>query len=382
MRITPMKGLLALFLLWAGHSQAVDITCRADTSAYPPQDRVFTFNAVISVGDEIPVGKVLYSATLMGRDGIQCMPLDVSGTTLLIPSRWEFISTPTSVVPGITEPHGRGDSVYETNVPGIGVSLTTAHPPGDAGSYTTRPLNQNTWNLEASTLVYFLRLIKTGPVSPGAVNAINFPQAQRSFYSPTATADVNISGFPIRHSSIKFNGTIQIVKSTCRTEVTDKVVDLGSYEVKDFKMDRGFLVTPWKDASLRLTGCQLSGYYGALSGPNVANDSGDVPQDTPTYKNTVGLTVRPMTSLIDARTIALTPTSDSATGVGIQIAMENSTVPLGYSLIDLNGRETIFRPSLNAQSLDIPLIARYVATSDVITPGKANGAIVYTLNYY
>lgn len=388
MRIKPMKSLLVLFLFWAGHSQAASITCRGD-NAETPKVQVFTLNDVVSVGEDLPVGTTVYKATVnSGYAGVECISFDQSaeGIEFSIPSRLEFISNPTSVIPGITEPYGA--EIYETNIPGIGVSLTYLAA-GSRLPYVGAELSHkidvlNAWSRQSNTAAYRLQLVKTGPISPGLVNAINFPQIKRTILQPNAPTDFNFLGFPMPESIMTFNGSIQIVKSTCQTEVTDKVVDLGSHDVNDLTSERGLLTTPWRDASLRLIGCQFSPGYYSHSGYEISSGPGNVPQGSPEFRNTVRLSLKAMTSVIRPTQgiIELTPGSDSATGVGIQIGLKDSTSSTGYRVYNFNNLETVFRPSSDAQSLDIPLIARYVSTSDVITPGKANGAVVYTLNYY
>ncbi|BDO14911.1 hypothetical protein KAM644c_39770 [Klebsiella quasipneumoniae subsp. quasipneumoniae] len=386
MRITPVKGLLALFMLWTGHSQAANVTCRIPDSR-PAQFNEYTFNGFISAGHELPVGTMLYSAKVSTDYVLECTSPDNSavGTAFDIPNSYEFISIPTRLVPGILDVDG--NNVYETNVPGIGVSVTTVFgPPGvGIGSFPMEVKYLDKWVSNKNYTVYYIRLIKTGPVSPGVVNAINFPQVQRVFDTPTAPADVNFSGFPIRHSSTKFNGTIQIVESTCKPEITDMVVDLGSHEVKDFKRENGYFGTPWKDAILRLKDCQLRGYYGSQSffGPS-AEVPGEISQPDPHFRNKIGLSVTAMSSLIAGYnyTMALTPSPNNATGVGIQVRLYDKNGFL--SGIPLDGKEIISvpPPPIDTQSIEYHFIARYVAISDVITPGKANGAVVYTLNYY
>ncbi|MDW7408208.1 fimbrial protein [Klebsiella pneumoniae] len=387
MRLTPVKGLLALFMLWTGNSQAANVTCRIPDSK-PAQINEYTFNGFLSAGDELPVGTMLYSAKVSARYAVECTSPDNSavGTAFDIPNRYEFISIPTRLVPGILDVDG--NNVYETNIPGIGVSVTTVYGRPEAGlpSLAMEVKYPDKWQFIDTATEYYIRLIKTGPVSPGVVNAINFPQVQIVYDTPTAPADVNISGFPIRHTSTKFNGTIQIVESTCKTEVTDMVVDLGSYEVKDFKRADGYLGTPWKDAILRLKDCQLRGYYGSQSffGP-AANVPGEISQPDPHFRNKIGISVRAMSSVIAGynSTMALTPSPNNATGVGIQVRRRSSSD--GSLLqVSLDGKEVISvpPPPIDTQSIEYHFIARYVAISDVITPGKANGAVVYTLNYY
>lgn len=379
----PVKGLLALFLLWAGQSQAAIFDCKESTS-WPPKANVFTLNGVISVGDDIPVGSVIYRARLWAAAmGVRCTTPDGSGigAEIYIPSRVEVINTPASEVPGVTAP-SVGEKVYETNVPGIGVSVTAeGKMPYE---WATNRFTIISSSQSSSTATYArleLKLIKTGAVSPGIVNALNFPQLQVTFLTPTAPAGSTFTGFPIPYSTVSYNGTIQIVKSTCRAEVVDKVVDLGSHEVKDIKNDPQ-RVTTWTDASLRLIGCQFSpGLYNLINASIYHVGTNNVGQGTPDA-NTVRLSLSASTSVIDPINgiIALIPASDSATGIGIQVGVKEGS---DIKPFNFNTNEVIFTPpSPGEQSMEIPLFARYTATSNTITPGKANGAVVYTLNYY
>ncbi|WP_165458794.1 fimbrial protein [Raoultella ornithinolytica] len=387
MRITPIKGLLALFLLWAGHCQAATITCQKNTS-FPAKEEVFTLSGIISVGEDIPVGTVVYRARLWASD----MMLSCTGTAdeslvgvkIYLPTSVEFISTPTSVVPGVTAPPS-GETVYETNIPGIGVSVTAAGKMPyvwQTAFFQPKYVNGGGGNSGATYGQVELKLIKTGPVSPGIINAVNFPRLQVTFITPTAPAGSTFIGFPVPYSTISYSGTIQVVNSTCRTEVADKVVDLGSHNVKDIKNDP-LQATAWTDASLRLIGCQFSpGFYNSKN-TSIYHLGGtsNVGQGTPNA-NTVSLSLSASTSVIDSLNgiIALTPAADSATGIGIQIGVKEGIEIIPFNF---NANGVVFTPSSpGSQSLEIPIFARYSATSSTITPGKANGAVVYTLNYY
>lgn len=383
--LTPVKGILPLFLFWAGYCQAATFTCN-ESSSNPPTGNVFTLNGVVSVGEDIPVGTVIYQAKLWTDPmGVRCKTPDESGLgiNIFFPAHIEVINSPTSEVPGITAPI-TGEKVYETNVPGVGVAVTgNRKMPYDWSEARTmiNKVNADSSSSFDSMAKLELKLIKTGSVSPGVVNAINFPQLQITFNTPTAPADSTWIGFPITYSSVKYNGTIQIVKSTCQAEIADKVVDLGSHEVKDIK-NNPQKVTLWRDASLRLIGCQFSPGFYNLNNTSISHvGTSNVGQGTPDA-NTVRLSLAASTSIIDPLNgiIALTPASDSATGVGIQVGIKEGA---DIKPFNFNTNDVIFTPSSSgAQTLDIPIFARYMATNNTITPGKANGAVVYTLNYY
>lgn len=376
-------GLLALLLLWTGGSQAALYTCKAYDN-WEPKDEIFTLNGAISVGEDTPVGTVIYKASLWADQmGIVCSTPDESGLnqTIYFPARVDVINTPTSLVQGITL-SPLGEKVYETNIPGVGVSVTAPQkmPYTWSEAYQTLHSLENSGSMRATFARLNLNLIKTGPISPGVINAINFPKLQITFLTPTVPAGSTFEGFPIPHSTVSYNGTIEIIKSTCRVEVADKVVDLGSYEVKDL-INNTLNVTPWKDASLRLIGCQFSpGFYNRTNSSIDHLGGGKVGQGT-RDNNTVRLSLSTTSAFFDSSLgiIALSSGANNATGIGIQIGVKTNSEIVPYNF---NSNGVTFTPSSSdAQSLEIPIFARYAATTGEIRPGKANGAIIYTLDY-
>lgn len=382
MKKNGIISMLALLLLWTGCTQAALYTCKADRD-WGPKDEIFTLNGSISVGEDTPIGTVIYKAKLYaGKMGIDCRTQDESGLNQYIyyPARVEVINTPTSLVPGVTHPNG--EKVYETNIPGVGVSVTDLQKMPYTWSRAYQMLHslENSGMQGATYGEQTLNLIKTGPISPGLINAINFPKLQITFLTPTIPAGHTFEGFPIPYSTVSYNGTIEIIKSTCRVEVADKVVDLGSYEVKDLVNDTQN-VTPWKDASLRLIGCQFSpGFYNRNNSSIYHLGTSNVGQGI-RDNNTVRLSFRATSGMINYAQgiISLTPGENNATGIGIQIGVKNNSEIVPYNF---NSSGVIFTPSWSdAQSLEIPIFARYAATTGAIRPGKANGAVVYTLDY-
>lgn len=385
MKEKGIMGLLALFLFWTGYTQAATFTCEAHRM-WPSRDSVFNLNGAISVGEDIPVGTVVFRATLVTDFmGMQCEASDESGIgkEIRFPSRVEVVNTFTSQVAGITSPP-YGEKIYQTNVPGIGVSVFgEGKMPYEwtAASQTLHALNSG--NAQGTSTTTYLKLIKTGPVSPGTVNALNFPHLQSSFITPTTPAGSDFIGFPLIYQKISYTGAIQIIKSTCQTEVSNRVVDLGSHDVKELKNSSSG-VTAWKDASVRLIGCQFSpGFINDQNSGLFTQSSGDIQWHQRTLDaNTVRLSLSSVTPLIDPinGVISVEESPVSATGVHIQVGVkEGSEIkPFNFS-----NNEVIFTPPKNTQSLEIPIFARYYSPENApVTPGKANGAIVYTLNYY
>ncbi|XQN40152.1 type 1 fimbrial protein, partial [Serratia fonticola] len=52
------------------------------------------------------------------------------------------------------------------------------------------------------------------------------------------------------------------------------------------------------------------------------------------------------------------------------------------TLFNFSAEQSVTLPKDGSSTIRIPLAARYIKTSAVLTPGKANGKVVFTINYY
>ncbi|BDO04514.1 hypothetical protein [Klebsiella quasipneumoniae] len=154
--------------------------------------------------------------------------------------------------------------------------------------------------------------------------------------------------------------------------------------MKDFKRENGYFGTPWKDAILRLKDCQLRGYYGSQSffGPS-AEVPGEISQPDPHFRNKIGLSVTAMSSLIAGYnyTMALTPSPNNATGVGIQVRLYDKNAGVVNAINFPQVQRVFDTPTAPADVNFSGFPIRHSSTKFNGTPGKANGAVVYTLNY-
>lgn len=385
-----MKSRLIASIFIAGVSfvstgYANSLTCELSRS-FDGENAVVNIAGAISVGEDVPVGTVVYQAVYRSRNpsGVECRYKgDWTGGEIKVPYVVDTASTPLPIVPGVTGP--AGESVYQTNVPGIGVSLAT-HPGGGLPYKTfteiTPGKEPNGLGGKSSGFVVtmFIRLIKTGEVDAGTVNGITFPTATVVFTTPTTEPQHTFNGFPIQSNKLSFSGQIQVVKSTCKVVTENIVVDLGNYEVSEFTR-QGF-TTGWRDASIKLVGCSSASpaYYSKTNNTISITGGGTLPLGIKDVSNRISFMISPAAGVFDASNgiIQLTPSPNNASGVGIQIGYANNGIitPLRLSA------ETAFTPPVMQASMQIPLAARYIQMENEVTPGVANGAVVYTINYY
>lgn len=380
-------GIFLAGLFTVGSCYADNFTCEP-YSGFPGETATTNISGTISVGEDMPVGSVIYQALYTSK--VAGAPVchwpdgGWTSTILNLPYTINLASIPRPVVPGVLNP--KGGLVYETNVPGIGVSYLVT--PSKTLPYESNLYNSATTDLnpeftgQGSILKITLQLIKTAEFNSGTVDASTFSSVSTIFNDPTMLNPGNVfSGFPMQLFLLSFSGQVQVVKSTCQVVTENIVVDLGSHETTAFNGVGS--TTEWKDASIKLTGCSgfTPGYFPSNNYTVKITGPGDFSAGTPS-SNRVAVTISPAsTSLSDNEgIIALTSSPDSAQGIGIQIGYTNNggtTTPLPLS-IEMN----FAPPAGNASTMEIPLFARYIQTENSVVPGKADGAVVYLINYY
>ncbi|WP_423978961.1 fimbrial protein [Klebsiella aerogenes] len=372
------RALLALGIFLFVISRSVWAICTLDTTHVESAPMPLQLGA-ITAGADLADGTVLYKQTynLDFTSGNQAITVTCTGNGN--PSgHYTYSSTPlplSSWSSGI-----ESGKVYETGVPGIGVWVHQGTT-GDAALPVSKLLS-NSGDVHCSLtggnnqcIVFggFKRwdvyLIKTGPIQPGTIVGSNLPCIRVNY---------NVSGSlseGLVEENVCMSGTINVVASSCKTP--DVTVPMGSYDVSSFS-GKGS-ATKWVNASIKLTDCPV--YYGhGSSGSWYVDASGTNNSGTPT-KNALTVRLTPATAVINSSQgiFGLTPTTDSAGGAGIQLAYGSSASP---ELVDLNATKTYEMDIGSTGISEIPLVARYIQTDTKVTPGVANSAVTFLINYY
>lgn len=223
----------------------------------------------------------------------------------------------------------------------------------------------------SSDATFDIGLAKSGTLTSGIIDGSSLPNLFLS---------VGQSDSLIQLVQISFSGSLAISQPTCVTP--DYTVQLGHWSADRFKAIGS--TSPWVDASIRLTGCgNFYGFYNDV--PAIQNSWSSTGSVTGSpVNNQWSLNLSPVTSIIDSSQGIMgidDSVSGTATGIGIQISAGTTDVAEG-NLVNfstpLNG---IFETS-GLSTVTIPLSARYIQTEDTVTPGKADGKLVYTLSYY
>lgn len=367
-------------LLMLGNSLAIagTITCKP-IDPFEGETDTGTMTGSMSIGDDVPVGTIVYYASFASRygPGMSCNAQPVISGRIELPFTNELTNISHQVVPGITV---KGGSVFETNIKGIGVVFNGHNQKGDT-EYDNYNVTLGSPNGTGGTLRAYLYLVKTGPVSPGFIDASSFPIRKRIFQKPTNGIPdgyvVKQDNFPYIGNVFVAKGGVTVINSTCSLDEKNIEIPMGEYEASSFKSIGQ--PTEWKSSTIRISGCSAfsPGYYkkdvGGL-GPDFTME------DKPDVKNRVTITISPTGSVINSNTIALNNTSDSAKGVGIQVGFPDAsgnTTPYVFNKVN-----ELSLPDANTGHLTIPIKARYIQTDQVVKPGPAKGAVTFMINYY
>ncbi|HFD3854423.1 fimbrial protein [Klebsiella variicola] len=279
-----------------------------------------------------------------------------------------------------------GGQVYETGIPGIGVAMThnntgitLERPILDQGTIKHMSITTPNFGLKLVNRTVFVNLIKTGPISPGrySLNALNIPSANLYFTNADGYAPVFTS--PIVGYEFNFSGSVNVNAQTCNTH--DRVITIGKYSTES-SFNNIADTTEWKNASIQLSDCPaFYGYYNESNTAELYNynkgGQGTIPDS---INNSLGVRLAPNTAVVDAQQGIMdidTGSSASASGVGIQIGWGDTPTPF-----DFTQEYTYKLPKDGRRDVTIPLFARYIKTSDTVTPGEANGKLTFTINYY
>ncbi|MBC3378695.1 fimbrial protein [Serratia fonticola] len=385
MKLTQNKmwGLLGgLTLATVSHASWAVVACEPSRNA-PPSYSVPLNPPVISAGADIPIGTIIFQGNWIGTQ----TPLIVctyDGIPITYGTEFSMTQAPLPLSGLNTGPFA--GAVYQTNIPGVGVAVsrTSAGPGAKIGTPVRRPdelVMTAGGTIDYGLATRYVTLIKIGEMTPGnySISAAGFPSVRDSMVN--SLTDRPIQGLPIQLSQATFQGNMTVSTQTCTTP--DVNVDLGSHDIRE-KFKRIGSVSPWVDASISLTNCPtFFGFYNQSNSTLMMNFNTGAGIVSPSISNSISLRLTPTSSVIDGTNGVMaidTTRSDAASGVGIQIGWgESSQTPTPFNF---SAEKTLTLPKDGSRTIRVPLAARYIQTAESPTPGKANGKVTFTINYY
>ncbi len=382
----PFLTLLGTMLLVmvSSHSWAA-ISCSYQTGFGSTSLSVPLSPPIISAGADIPIGTIIYQGRWMNAPTVSIECQSPGGG---FPFNWAVgIEQAPLPLSGLNTGPFAG-AVYQTNIPGIGVAISrysesaaatlgTFGYRNDDAIFGTDPYGLVT----LGTATRYISLIKIGPLTPGSysISASSFPTASDNMVN--SRSGEPIQGLPLQLNRITFTGNLTVTAQTCTTP--DVNVAMGAYDIREHF--RGInSTTPWIDASVSLQNCPVfHGFYNQTNTTTLMNFSTGNAAATSSINNSIGVRLTPTTAVKDAANGIMSIDSSvpgAASGVGIQIGwgLNNQTpTPFNFS-----AEQAMTLPKDGSPTIRIPLSARYIQTDTVATAGKADGKVVFTINYY
>lgn len=335
--------------------------------------------ANITAGPDLAVGTVLYKQTynININPGSGSWVRVTCTTNAPIMANYSYTKLPLPL-----SPWGSGlqaGKVYETGVPGVGFYvgqgvngteyLPTSKPASDqVGSISESCQSSGSCTVIGNFVRWDIYFVKTGPISPGVITGGNLPCVGVNY-----TNDVNSPENEVVNACM--TGSLNVAATTCKTP--DVTVPMGTYDASSFTEIGS--ATKWIDASIKLTDCPV--YYGYGSSGQWYVDSAGANSSGNPKQNSLTVKLNPTTTVINSSSgiFSLTPDTNSASGVGIQLAYGNGQSPV---LVNFSNTTT-YKMGLGTTGItSIPLVARYIQTDKHVTPGTANSAVTFLINYY
>lgn len=406
MLFSTFGKVLLLAALWPVQALAVP-TCESTYSRRT--DYIHTSAQILSTGvtisalRDLPIGSVLFRQYIQPvnmSSGVRNCTLsspDLETEKIYYSAYWE----PDGALPAVSGQYN-GGNVYETGVPGIGMTVGS----NKNALLNTLPFRNNFYTtvgegnaMAASTRMIGsdgleVLLVKTGNIAAGTWNVpINYPpivyyvKYEANLLNPPTQAPFTDYGY-----RLTISGSVNVVAGTCQTP--DINVPMGTHSI-----NRQTQTTEWVNFNLQLNNCPpMYGRYNRKSPDtystamiswvdNTANSSGEIVKSIgkPDTPNDISFRLNPVsgyqTLAAGGSCAALTSDSDTAKGMCIEIQNNASENILTNSQANILTDANLALQQTTA-SYAIPLKARYARnTESVLTGGKANAAVEFTINY-
>lgn len=257
---------------------------------------------------------------------------------------------------GTTGMFVNGSPVYKTNIDGLGIYYT--------GFASNGMLIRSTQANVVSVPEIDMNLIKLNNATvSGVLDASTLPVV--SFYATESSSGI-FNSSAVQITKLALRGSVSYVVPSCSAQDND--IWLGEYSNSDFT---GASTTPWVDASIVLT-CDAA----FLNAYNSVVDNFITGKVTTTTRadNYYSVSLESVNGFIDLSRGIMALDSGGASGLGVQISRTRSEQAWS-SLAWTDGNQA------GANTIKIPLYARYIQTESNVTAGQAKTKLLYTVQY-
>lgn len=359
---------LAFTGLYLPSVQAASSGCEWDASSAINSiiNTRLTIGGAITVGQDVPIGTVVYSQRIVTNGGN-------GGRLLCQAGSYDLLTNLTS------SPYGKSSYsdatypyVFNTNVRGIGIALWHGTPDGSTTeklvipgrlngyfSHTTPTVYNFTEQLDASVNFNIVFIKTEEGVESKTINSRDLPQFTSAFSG---------NGIDFIYQRTGVIGSLTVIPGTCNVG-NSYYLPLNEHYVDEFN---GIDSTAG-EAKTELVLADCPAFYGTMSYGVIKS-------------NVMTLQLSPRNGTINAdRGIAAinSTVSDPATGVGVQLSLRqaNGSYELAKldQLLDLS-RYIDFSDSEGGH-YQLGIKAAYIQTADKITAGAADAQIEFMITY-
>nr|WP_179254168.1 fimbrial protein [Burkholderia sp. AU33423] len=240
------------------------------------------------------------------------------------------------LVPGYT-------NVYETGIPGIGIQFRAAVPGFSNTQLAPFSMSASPDALIARVFNAGVTLVVTGPIQSGTADGSTLP---------TMTWRVTQGGARTSYV-LRVNGILSVKGQTCK--VSDSSINVPMPQVMAKELNKVGATAGDTKFSIDLNSCSPGlGVYVTLT--DVSNPGN--------RSNIVSLTK-----------------SSTAQGIGYQVLRNSAPVNFGPDAATAGNPNQWSAGQASGNSFSIPLVARYLRTSDAMQPGSVNGQLSFTMSY-
>ncbi|WP_161782108.1 MULTISPECIES: fimbrial protein [unclassified Serratia (in: enterobacteria)] len=352
--------------LYAQSALAVTPGCDWDSTSaiFSPLDTRLTIGGSVTVGEDLPVGSVIYSQRIQ-TSGNGAKLFCQAGIYDLVSS---FTSTPygQSSYSDPTFPF-----VFNTNIPGIGVALWQGTPDGGSarllipGSLTGYLSNSSSsvfsFTSQSDASVSFnIEFIKTASsVGSGTISRSDLPSFETS---------LNGNGENFVYQKTSISGSLTVIPATCNVG-SNYYLPLGEHYPDEFN---GVGSTAGSaETQIVLSGCPA--FYGRTS--------------YSVFKpNVISIKLTPRNGFENAEqgiSKLNVAGGDAAEGVGVQLSFkqENGNYQLAKFNQDIDLADYITFLEDRGSDYNLGVKATYIQTATPIRAGKADAQIEFMITY-
>ncbi|WP_058914241.1 fimbrial protein [Entomohabitans teleogrylli] len=248
--------------------------------------------------------------------------------------------------------------VYKTNIDGLGVYFDMVQSNGMAIGST---ISSGSVSHLPNTGMHLVKLTNT--TIGGVLDASTFPVL--SFYA-TESSSGAFNSSAVQLTKAAASGVITYMVPSC--SAGDKDVWLGEHAASSFT---GSSTTDWVDAGLVLT-CDMA-FGNTYSSQTESYITGNLTSTT-RADNLYSVSLDAVNGFIDSTRGIMALDNGGATGIGIQISRTQSEQ-------SWSSLSWIAENQAGANTIKIPLYARYIQTNSTVTSGQANSKLIYTVQY-